>query len=240
MGVMTDVNLCHRMNDQLDDQMKDGNLFVNRDLRMNDRLDDHSTDDDHRVVPVGHRMNGMDDPSLGVKMDVSRDLRRNDRLDDHSMDDDHRDVLVDHHMSGMDDRKTDGNHVNRNCVRRDLNLVVKMDVSRGLRMSDLLVGHLMDGSHVNRNCVRHDLSLDAMTDGNHVNRNYAPRDLMTDVNLGAMNHHVMLMDDRSKSCDRMSHVHLRYDRQMKRRRDMNRMDGMNLDGKMKIRRVSWC
>jgi hypothetical protein len=166
---------------------------------MSDRLGDRMTDENS---------------------DVNRDLHRNDRLDDHSMDDDHRDVLVDHHMSGMGDRKTDGNHVNRNCVRRDLNLVVKMDVSRGLRMSDLLVGHLMDG--------------------NHVNRNYAPRDLMTDVNLGAMNHHVMLMDDRSKSCDRMSHVHLRYDRQMKRRRDMNRMDGMNLDGKMKIRRVSWC
>ena len=159
-------------------------------------------------------------------------------------DDDHRLPLDDRHRMGclgVDDLKMDvnsdvsrGHHmndllgghlmgasrVNRNCVRRDLNLVVKMDVSRGLRMSDLLVGHLMDGSHVNRN--------------------YAPRDLMTDVNLGAMNHHVMLMDDRSKSCDRMSHVHLRYDRQMKRRRDMNRMDGMNLDGKMKIRRVSWC
>ena len=40
------------------------------------------------------------------------------------------------------------------------------------------------------------------------------------------------MDDRSKSCDRMSHVHLRYDRQMKRRRDMNRKVGMNLDGKI--------
>jgi hypothetical protein len=63
---------------------------------------------------------------------------------------------------------------------------------------------------------------------------------MTDVNLGAMNHHVMLMDDRSKSCDQMSHVHLRCDRQMMRHRDTNRMDEKNLDGKMKIHHVSWC
>ena len=32
----------------------------------------------------------------------------------------------------------------------------------------------------------------------------------------------------------MSHDHLRCDRQMMRHRDTNRMDGMNLDGKMKI------
>jgi hypothetical protein len=32
----------------------------------------------------------------------------------------------------------------------------------------------------------------------------------------------------------MSHDHLRYDRQMMRHRDTNRMDGKNLDGKMKI------
>jgi hypothetical protein len=36
------------------------------------------------------------------------------------------------------------------------------------------------------------------------------------------------------SCDRMSHDHLRYDRQMMRHHDTNRMDEMNLDGKMKI------
>ena len=34
----------------------------------------------------------------------------------------------------------------------------------------------------------------------------------------------------------MSHDHLRYDRQMMRHRDTNRMNGMNLDGKMKIHR----
>ena len=36
------------------------------------------------------------------------------------------------------------------------------------------------------------------------------------------------------SCDRTSHDHLQYDRQMMRHRDMNRMDGKNPDVKMKI------
>jgi hypothetical protein len=45
------------------------------------------------------------------------------------------------------------------------------------------------------------------------------------------------------SCDRMSHDHLQYDRRMMRHRDTNRMDGKNLDEKMKgdlmkIRRVN--
>ena len=35
----------------------------------------------------------------------------------------------------------------------------------------------------------------------------------------------------------MSHDHLRYDRQMMRHHDTNRMDEMNLDGKMKIHHV---
>ena len=35
----------------------------------------------------------------------------------------------------------------------------------------------------------------------------------------------------------MSHDHLRCDRQMMRRHDTNRMDGKNLDGKMKIHHV---
>jgi hypothetical protein len=100
-------------------------------------------------------------------------------------------------------------------------------------MSDQLVDHLMDGD-------RHDVLVDhhmngpddLMMDGNHVNRNYAPRDLMMDANLDAMNHHVMLMVYRSKSCDRMSHDHLRCGHLKMRRRDMNRMDG-----KMKIHHV---
>ena len=36
----------------------------------------------------------------------------------------------------------------------------------------------------------------------------------------------------------MSHDHLQYDRRIMRHRDMNRMDGKNLDEKMKIRRVN--
>ena len=40
------------------------------------------------------------------------------------------------------------------------------------------------------------------------------------------------MDDLNTNCDRMSHDHLRYDRQMMRHRDMNRTVGMNLDGKI--------
>jgi hypothetical protein len=159
----------------------------------------------------------LDDRNLVVMMDGNLCRRMSDPLGDHSMDDDHRDVLVDHHMSGMGDRKTDGNHVNRNCVRRDLNLVVKMDVSRGLRMSDLLVGHLMDGSHVNRN--------------------YAPRDRKMGANLDAMNRRVKLMVYLSKSCDRMSHDHLRCGHLKMRHHDTNRMDGKNLDGKMKIHHV---
>jgi hypothetical protein len=75
---------------------------------------------------------------------------------------------------------------------------------------------------------------DHLMDGSRVNRNYAPRDLMMDGNLDAMSHHVMLMVYLSMSCDRMSHDHLRCDRQLMRHRDTNRMDGMNLDGKMKI------
>ncbi len=44
------------------------------------------------------------------------------------------------------------------------------------------------------------------------------------------------MDDRSKSCDRMSHDHLRCGHLKMHRHDTNRKDGMNLDGKMKIHR----
>jgi hypothetical protein len=41
------------------------------------------------------------------------------------------------------------------------------------------------------------------------------------------------MDDLSMNCDRMSRDHLRYDRQMMRHRDTNRMDVKNLGGTMK-------
>jgi len=49
---------------------------------------------------------------------------------------------------------------------------------------------------------------------------------------------VKLMVYLSKSCDRMSHDHLRCGHLKMRRRDMNRMDGKNLDGKMKSHHVS--
>ena len=93
------------------------------------------------------------------------------------------------------------------------------DASRGHRMNDLLDDLNLDANHVNRNCVR--------------------RDQMTDVNLDGMNLHVKLMDDLSKSCDRMSHDHLRCDHQMMRHRDTNRMDVKNLDAmKMMNHRVN--
>ena len=70
-----------------------------------------------------------------------------------------------------------------------------------------------------------------------MNRNYAPRDLMMVGNLDAMSHHVKLMVYLSMSCDRMSHDHLRCDRQMMRHRDTNRMDGMILGGKIPVGKI---
>ena len=221
----------------VDDLKLDVSSDENRDLRMNDQLDDQNLDDDHRDVPVGHRMNVMDDPNdlrmvvnhvnrncvlldlmKDGNLDVSHDLRRNDRLDDLNLD-----VTKvgnrDHRMNGMDDR----------------NLDVMMDVSRGLHMYDLLDGHLKDGDRhdvlvghrTNVMDDRNDLNLDV----SRVNRNYAPRDLKMDVNSDAMSHRVKLTGDRSMSCDRMSHDHLRCDHLMMRHRDTNRVDVMNLDGK---------
>jgi hypothetical protein len=137
----------------------------------------------------------------------------------------------------LDDQNLDASRVNRNCARHDQKMGAKTDVSRDLRMNDLLDGHLKDddrhdapvGHRKNGMDDRNDLK----TDGNHVNRNYAPRDLMMVGNLDAMSHHVKLMVYLSMSCDRMSHDHLRYAHLKMRRRDMNRMDGKNLDGKMK-------
>ena len=42
------------------------------------------------------------------------------------------------------------------------------------------------------------------------------------------------MGDLNMNCDRMSHDHLRCGHLKMRRHDMNRMDEMNLDEKMKI------
>jgi hypothetical protein len=210
------VNRANR-NCALRDPKTDENLDVSLYLHMNDPLGGHSTDDDHRDVLVGHRMNGMDDRNdlnLGVTMDASHDLRTNDRLDDHLKGDDHHDVLVDHRMNGMDDRndlKTDGNHVNRNYAPRDLMMDANLDGNRDLRKN-----------------VMDDPSLGV----NRVNRNYAPRVRKLGANLDAMNRRVKLMVYLNMNCDRMSHDHLRYDRQMMLHRDMNRKVGMNLDGKI--------
>jgi hypothetical protein len=49
-----------------------------------------------------------------------------------------------------------------------------------------------------------------------------------------MSRRVKLMVYLNMNCDRMSHDHLRYDHLKMRHRDMNRMVGMSLGGKMKI------
>ena len=89
------------------------------------------------------------------------------------MDGDHHDALVGHHKNGMDDRnalKMVVSLLNRNYVRHDLKMVLKMAVNLGLRMSDPLDDHSMVV--------------------NLLNRNYAPRDLMMDANLDGKNLHV--------------------------------------------------
>jgi hypothetical protein len=118
----------------------------------------------------------------------------------------------------------DGNlyrHTNVMDDRSDLMMVVSLGVNRG-RNSYVPKSH------------RVDLSIDPPCYVSRVNRNYALRDLKMDVNLDAMSHRVMLMDDLSKSCDRMSHDHWRYDHLKMRHRDTNRMDVRNLDVKMMI------
>jgi len=117
-----DALVGHRKNG-MDDLKMDANLVVNRDRRMNDLLDDlnlvasrvnrncvrHDLSLDAMTdVNLCHRMNDqLDDQNLDVTMDVSLGLHMNDLLGGHLM---------------------DGNRVNRNCVRRDLMMVVTMDV----------------------------------------------------------------------------------------------------------------
>jgi hypothetical protein len=260
LDVKTDVSLCLRMNDRLVDQSLDAMMDVSRGLRMNDLLDDLTMDVSHvnrNYVPR--------DLSLDAMTDGSHDHRRSDLLDGHSMDDDlMTDVSHVNRNYVRHDLKMDGNHVNRSCVRHDLNLVLMTDVNLYLRTNDLLDDQMtgvnlgvslchrmnvtddlndlnLDGNlDVNRGLHMSDLLGDLKTDGNHVNRNYAPRDLKMDASLDVMNHHVKLMVFPNTNCDRMSHDHLRYDRQMMRHHDTSRMDEMILDGKMKIHHVSWC
>jgi hypothetical protein len=193
---------------------------------MNDRLGDlssHVTKSyrvDLTIDPLCYVTDDRNDLMMDVMMDVNRDHHTNDRLDDQSL---------------------DVNHANRSCVHRDPKTGGNLNVSRDRRMSDLLDDRnldddrrdALDGHHKNVMDDRNDLK----TDGNHVNRNYAPRDLMMDGTKDAMSRHVKSMVYLSMSCDRMSHDHLRCDRQMMRHRDTNRMDGMNLDGKMKNHHV---
>ena len=117
------------------------------------------------------------------------------------MDDGHRGVLVCHHTN-----VTDG--------RNDLTMVVSLDVSLCLRMSDRLddlnLDVMMDGNlyrHTNVMDDRNDLMMDENLDASHdlhrndrlgdlnldasrANRNCVRRDQMKDVNLDAMNLHV--------------------------------------------------
>jgi hypothetical protein len=157
----------------------------------------------------------------------------------------------------LDDRnlvaKMDGNHVNRNFALHDQNLFAKMDGNHDRHLSDLLDDHLKDDDHhdvlvchrTNVTGDRNDLNLDA----SRVNRNYVRRgrktvlmkchlvDLSIDPECYVMSHRVMLMVCLSKSCDRMSRDHLRYDHQMMRRHDTNRMDVKNLDGKRMVAKM---
>jgi hypothetical protein len=153
-------------------------------------------------------------------------------------------VLVGHRTNVMDDRndlKMVVNLLNRNCALRDQNLGVMTGVNHDRHMNDLLDDlSLVDDHHdvpVGHRMNVMDDPNDLMMVVNHVNRNCVLPDLMKDGNLDGMNPHVRLMDDQSKSCDRMSHDHWRYDHLKMRHRDTNRMDVKNLDVKMMNRPV---
>ena len=236
MNVMDDrndlmmvVNLLNR-NCALRDLKTGASLGVNRGHRMSDRLDDQNdlkmggTTDVSRVIRMSDR---LDDQNLGVSR-VIRNCVRRDLMTDGNLD-----VNRDHHMNVMDDRNDlmmVVNLVNRNYVRHDRKMGGNSDVNLCLRMSDLLDDHLKDDD---RHDVLGDLHMNAMDDRkmdvSRANRNCVRRDQMTDVNLDAMSHRVKLTGDRSTSCDRMSHDHLRCDHLMMLHRDTNRMGVKNLD-----------
>ena len=151
----------HRMGYLCVDDLKlDVSSDVNRGLRMNDLLDDQSLVDDHRDVPVGHRMNVTDDRN-DLKMDETTDgnlcHRMSDPLDDRNLDDDRHDVLGDLRKNVMDDRNDlmmVVNLLNRNCALHDPKMVVNLDVSRVNRRT---------GVHLNAQLVyehRVDLTID--------------------------------------------------------------------------------
>jgi hypothetical protein len=176
------------------------------------------------------------------------------------MDGNHRGVLVGRYNCALDDRNsvvmTDGNLCHRTNGRPDdLNLDdvrhgltmgddLMTDVSLDLRKSDLLVDRNLDDVRRDRKmALMTDVNLchrmsdqldDLMTGVSRVNHKYVRRDPNLVVKMGGMRHRVKLMVYLNRSCDRMSHDHLQYDRLLMRHRDTNRMDGKNLDGKMKI------
>jgi hypothetical protein len=160
------------------------------------------------VVNLLNRNRALRDPKTDENSDVNRGRHKN-VTDDHSMDDDHHGVLVDHHKNVTDDRndlKMVVNHVSRNYVLPDQNLVVKMDVSLylrmngmddrndlnldvslGLHMSDLLDDHSTDDDHHDalvghRKNGMDDLNLDVKTGEN---RDRRMNDLLDDLNLVA-------------------------------------------------------
>jgi len=153
----------HRMGYHGVDDLKLGvNLVVNRGLRMNDLLDDQSLVDDHRDVPVGRRMNGMDDRNdlMMVVNLLNRNCALRDLKTGASLG-----VNRGHRVNGLlDDLNLDVSRVNRNCARHDLTMVVSLDVSRGHRMSDRLDDQNLDVSRVNRNYVRHDRKMGENSD----------------------------------------------------------------------------
>jgi hypothetical protein len=161
-------------------------------------------------------------------------------------------------MNVMDDLKMYVNRVNRNYALRDRKMDVNLDanrVNRNYALRDRKTDENSDGSlylrmsdrldDLNLADDRHDVlvgrRMNVMDDRNDLKmvlKKCHRVDLPIDPECYAMNRHVMLTVYLSKSCDRMSHDHLRCDRQMMRHRDTNRMDGMNLDvknpdGKMK-------
>jgi hypothetical protein len=246
------------------DLLVDKNLDLNRDHRKNDRLGDHSMDGSH--VNRNYAPHDLTtDASLWIrncalldrKTVESSDVnhgRRNCVLDDRNLDDDlHGLNLVVNHVNCScvrHDLKMGGTTDVSLCLRMndlldDLNLDVMMDANRDHHMNDLLDGHSKDDDRhdslvdhrMNATDDLNDLNLDVMMDVSHVNRNCARRDLKMDVNLVVKNLHVKLMVYLSMSCDRMSHDHLRYDRQMMRHRDTNRMAEMNLDGKILVGKI---
>jgi hypothetical protein len=252
-GVKMAVNLYHRMNDSLDDHLMDDG---HRDVLVGHRT--NVTDDRNDLMMVVssdvnlcHRMNDrLDDLNL-VASHVNRNCVRRDqkmgvnRVNRNCAPHDLNlvvmtDVNRGRHRNVTNDQSLVASHGNRSCALRDLKTDENLDVSRGLHMNDLLDDHSMDdGLMMDGNlCHRMSGQLDDLNlVASRVNRNCVRRDRKTDVNLDVMSRRVKLMVYLSKSCDRMSHDHLRYDRQMMRHRDKNRMDGMILGGKMKIHHV---